>query len=778
MRKVSSTAVAWLIFAGMFGSAAPVLAQTSVDSAPQSYSAHTQEAAVTRYQAAEAVLPQHIDELIMDVSVRPIWETDSARFVYVRSTPKGPEYKLVDPDQRRISPLFTPDQIRTIGMEGGASGTAEKLGNLRWKERGVLAFSAKGKDWLYHVDTAALNAAPVVADDESLSPDGKWIAFTREGNLYVRALLGGESVQLTLDGTPEQPYARPVVNPKIMVAKQSETPPIAPDVLWSPDSQKLVTYRVDDKAARRLSMMQSTPPNGAPPKSFTYDYTFSGDTTPPAATTVVIDLAKRLVVKADLPAEAILYYGGPEYLWTADSKAVLTRRAERGYHKLTGFRIDAETGKASVLAQSVSDTYVDYYGHFWGYEKRAKSLFWLGDRNGFAHLDVVGEAGGARHPLTNGPWRARSVAGVDPSGKSAFVVGQGRETGRDPYLRSLYAVSLKDSQLRNLTPEPLDHDVSVSPDGRWFLDNMSLVNQPTRSVLRATSDGSIAMEVSRADATAYLAAGYTFPEPFEALAADGRTRLYGAIYRPRDFNSKANYPVIENIYTGPHYVMTPKSFEAGLFGRNANSMAQLGAVAITIDGRGTWGRSREFHQQAYGRLHSIGVDDHVAVIGQLGKRFSWFDASRVGVYGFSAGGYDVVRMMTEAPDVYKVGVSASGNHDNRLDKAEWNEQWLGQELGDVYERNSNVVWADKLVGKIFLAHGELDENVPLSATMRLVERLIANNRDFEFLIVPNADHYLDESPYFQRRRFDFFTKELLGSPVPVQFQMRPFPKDS
>ncbi len=774
MRRVSSVAIACLMLAGAMGAAVPALAQADPTAPPQTASPDTADPAIARYRAAEAVLPQHVGELISDISVRPVWETDSARFVYARNTPAGPEYKLVDPDRRRVSELFTPEQLDQIGIAPKAGGKAAKLGGLRWKEKGVLAFSAKGKDWLYRVDTAKLDPAPAVAEDETPSPDGQWIAFTREGNLFVRPAGGGEAVQLTSDGTTESPYARPVVNPKIMVAQQSETPRIAPDVLWSPDSRKLVTYRINAAGARRLSMMQSTPPGGAPPKSYSYTYTLSGDPTPPTATTVVIDLASRKVVTAALPAEAMLYYGGPEYLWTADGKAVLTRRPERGYRKLSAIRIDAETGAANILIQSASDTYVDYYGHFWGYEKRAKSLFWLGDRGGFAHLDVMGENGSARRGLTQGQWRARSVAGVDAAGASALVVGQGREAGRDPYLRSLYAVSLKGGQPRNLTPEALDHDVSVSPDGRWFVDNMSLIDHPTRSVLRATRDGAIAMEISRADASAYLAAGYAFPEPFEALAADGQTRLYGAIYRPRSFDPKASYPVIENIYTGPHYVMTPKSFEAAMLGRNANSMAQLGAVAITIDGRGTWGRSREFHQQAYGRLHAVGVDDHVAVIGQLAQRFPWFDANRVGVYGFSAGGYDVMRMMTEAPSVYKVGVSASGNHDNRLDKAEWNEQWLGEKLGDVYEQNSNIAWADRLVGKLFLAYGELDENVPPSATLRLVDRLIANNRDFEFLVVPNADHYLDDSPYFQRRRFDYFTRHLIGGKVPNEFKMRPF----
>lgn len=297
---------------------------------------------------------------------------------------------------------------------------------------------------------------------------------------------------------------------------------------------------------------------------------------------------------------------------------------------------------------------------------------------------------------------------------------------------------------------------------------------PTQTVLRDTSTGRIVRDLQIANISRFLAAGYKLPEPFEALAADGKTKIYGAIFKPANFDPSQTYPVIENVYTGPHYVQTPKSFEAALAYRNILSMAQLGAIGVTIDGRGTWGRSRSFQQPAYKNLHNVGLDDHISGIKQLAKRYSWIDAEKVGIYGFSAGGYDVVRAMTRHPEFYKVGVSASGNHDNRLDKATWNEQWMGVELGPLYDENSNVTWAKKLTGKLFVAHGELDENVPMAATVRLVDALIASNKDFEFLVVPNADHFLDDSPYFQRRRFDFFTEELIGRQAPASYKMREF----
>lgn len=763
MRRIGIACLVGLALGG-----AP-LAYAASENVPKSQAEQRQD----RYHAAEAVLPQHIAELISDVAVRPIWEPKGSRFVYERKLGKGLEYHLVEPSARKVTRLLSSMQLETLKDDKDGVERV-KLANLRWKADGVLEFEVGDQRWRLNLDRGNLTQVPTDSKFETESPDGKLRAFVRDNNLFVRSVLSGEETQLTNDGTIDRPYARPVVNPKRMVEQQTEFPQIAPDVEWSPDSKKLVTYQLDYTGARKLSMMQSTPPENAPPKSFEYFYTLSGDPHPPMATTLIFDVESRNRVQASLPPEPMLYYGGPDYLWTKDNRFVLTRRPERGYKRLSAIRIDAMSGESTTLAEDRSDTYVDYYGHFWSYEERNNSVFWLGDRDGFAHITVVDANGQNRQQLTSGNWRARTVLGLGNDGKTALIMGSGKEPDQDPYLRKLYSVSLKGGEPKLLTAEPLDHDVSVSPDGKYFVDNMSLINQPTRSVLRSTQDGRILFEISRADPTAYLAAGFTFPEPFQALATDGKTTLFGAIYKPRGFKASESYPIIENIYTGPHYVMTPKSFEAALFARNANSMAQLGAIGITIDGRGTWGRSRAFHEQAYGRLHSIGVDDHVAVLEQLSKRHSWFDINRVGVYGFSAGGYDVVRMMTERPDIYKVGVAASGNHDNRLDKAQWNEQWLGLDIGKIYDENSNVLWADKLKGKLFLAHGELDENVPLSATLRLVDRLIKNNNDFDFLVVPNADHYLDDSPYFHRKRFDFFTKNLIGAPFPEEYKMRSF----
>lgn len=729
------------------------------------------------YNRAEAVLPQHIDELVYDMSVRPRWFKNSSRFWYERNTPQGYRYLLVDPAKEAPVNLFDHDVVRRQISKIVGKPVSERNFRLQGaqlsKDEDALEFRF-GKKRL-SLDIATQQLKELDKDIRgTLSPDGKMRAFTRDHNVWVADIETGQERQLTKDGTALRPYARPVVNVKRIIADGSNEPELDPDIEWSPDSKKIATYRLDLTNARRLALVQSTPPDSAPPKVFDYYYSLTGDKRVPVSNDIVIDTISGDIVISKGSSQEILYYGGPNYEWSKDNSAVFSLSPGRGYKTLTLKRIDARTGDVTNLRQDKSDTYVDYYGHFWSYDEDRDRHFWTADPTGYAHIYTADGRTGKGRQITAGNWRARTVEGTSKDGKIAYIVGSGRETGRDPYYRSLYSVPVEGGQLRNLTPEPVDHDVSVSPDGRYFVDNMSRIDMPTQTVLRDTNTGRIVSNLQTANISKFLAAGYKLPEPFETLAADGKTKIYGAIFKPANFDPSQTYPVIENVYTGPHYVQTPKSFEAALAYRNILSMAQLGAIGVTIDGRGTWGRSRAFQQPAYKNLHKVGLDDHISGIKQLAKRYSWINADKVGIYGFSAGGYDVVRAMTRHPEFYKVGVSASGNHDNRLDKATWNEQWMGVELGPLYDENSNVTWAKNLSGKLFLAHGELDENVPMAATVRLVDALIASNKDFEFLVVPNADHFLDDSPYFQRRRFDFFTEELIGRQAPVRYRMREF----
>lgn len=720
---------------------------------------------VETYERAEALLPANLGRLVKGERLSPSWEEEGSRFWFEADDHIGEHYVLVDPDRRERRPLFDHELLAALltGATGEeTSATTLALEDVSYEfDTEAVSFAFADRRW-------KLADGVLAASEETppgLSPDGRWRVFIRDYDLFIEDMAGGETRQLTTDGTAERPYARPVVNPRHMVEARTSIPDLDADIDWSPDSRRFATYRMNVEGARRLSLVQSTPPDGGPPIAYEYVYALTGDETVPTAESFVVDVETGSRVTIGLAPQEILYYFGPSFVWTADSREVVQVYPTRGYDALRLFASDAETGTTRVLAETTSSTFVDYYDHSWAYLEETGSFFWLSEKTGWHHGYLI-DGDGVEHRLTEGEWRVQYLAGADPAEETLFVVGNGREADRDPYLRHLYRVDRDGGEPVLLTPEPLDHEVSVSPDGRYFVDNMSLIDRPTVSMLRSASDGAIAMELQSADVSALEELGYRHPEPFETLAADGETRIYGAVYRPSHFDPTLSYPVIENIYTGPHYVMTPKSFAAGLTGRNAASIAELGFVVVLLDGRGSSGRSREFLAHAYRNLHGVGLDDHVEAIRSLGERYAYMDLSRVGIYGFSAGGYDVVRAMTRRPDFYRAGVSASGNHDNRLDKAIWNEQWMGYPLGPHYDENSNVVWADKLEGDLFLAHGELDENVPPLATRRLIDALIGANKDFEYLIVPGAGHFLDDSDYFNRRRWDFFVRALLDVEPP------------
>ena len=729
------------------------------------------------YARAEALLPQHVRKLIPGLSVRPRWIGETSRFWFEKQTRDGREYLLVDAAAGTSRPLF--DLAALASALGTATGKPVepkdlRLPGLRVDARtGLLRFLHAGKSWEYDPGARAL-----AADRDTLggdvSPDGQWRAVVRAGNLFLISTQDGRERQLTTDGTTESPYATPVVDPKIMIAQGTQHPVMQPLLTWSPDSRRIATFRLDQTGARRLALVQSTPPGGDAPRVFQYVYTLPGDTATAVARGLFFDVATGARTEMTLPPDPVLYYFGPYYQWSADGKAVFVRLTERGYKRLQLYRVDAATGEARVLSEDRSDTYLDTWTQFWFYDDKTDMVYWTADQTGWFQLYGIDPRSGGRRALTTGDWVVRSVAGVNKASGTLLVIGTGREPGRDPYLRHLYSLPSRGGPIRLLTPEALDHDVSVSPDGRFFVDNMSLIDQPTRSVLRSTDDGRVLMELDRADISAFLAAGYLLPEPFESMAADGTTPIYGAIFKPAGFDPTKRYPIIEEIYTGPQIIAnSPKSFEASLVARFIQPQAQIGAIGVTVDGRGVAGRSRAFQQPAYRNVHAVGLDDHIAMIRAMAAKYPWMDTSRVGVYGYSAGGYDVVRALTERPDFYKVGLTGAGEQDNRLDKAWWNEQWMGREMGPVWDANSNITWASKLVGKLMIVHGELDDNVPPANAYRLADALIKANKDFEFLIIPNVNHPVMAVPYFWRRQWDFFVRELLGRKPPV-FEMKPY----
>jgi dipeptidyl aminopeptidase/acylaminoacyl peptidase len=397
-------------------------------------------------------------------------------------------------------------------------------------------------------------------------------------------------------------------------------------------------------------------------------------------------------------------------------------------------------------------------------------LLWSSERDGCCHLYLYDlKTASLKRQITKGNWVVRDILHVDQKSRRIWFAASGREAERDPYLVHVYRIDFDGNNLRLLTPEDAEHSVSFAPGGKYFADSYSRIDSAPGAALRSSGEGSIVMTLEKPDLKVLLDSRWPWPVPFKVLAADGKTDLYGVIFLPSTFDASKKYPVIESIYTGPQAFVTPKTFRA----RSAvQALAELGFAVVALDGRGMGKRSKAFHDFSYKNLGGdTRLADHIAGIRQLTERHPYLDAQRVGVIGHSAGGYDAANAILNHPEFYKVAVSSAGNHDHRMDKAWWNELWMGFPAGDHYVQQSNVTLAPKLQGKLLLAHGELDDNVHPASTLQLVDALIKANKDFDLLILPGQNHGFGMHPYFLRRVWDFFVRNLLNVEPPQQFAL-------
>jgi dipeptidyl aminopeptidase/acylaminoacyl peptidase len=318
--------------------------------------------------------------------------------------------------------------------------------------------------------------------------------------------------------------------------------------------------------------------------------------------------------------------------------------------------------------------------------------------------------------------------------------------------------------LKALTTENANHRGVFSSDFRYFVDSYSRIDSPPVTVLRNTADGKVVLDIEKADIAPLLKSGWKMPEVFTAKGRDGKTDIWGMIIRPTNFDPAKKYPVIEYIYAGPQDSFVPKSFVTDSRG-SLHELAELGFIVVQCDGMGTLNRSKAFHDVCWKNLKDAGFPDRIAWIKAAAAKYSYMDTSKVGIFGNSAGGQNSMGALLFYPEFYKVAVSSSGCHDNRMDKIWWNEQWMGYPIGRQYEESSNVTNAAKLRGKVLLILGELDENVDPSSTMQLVNALVKANKNFDFLEIPGMGHSLG-GDYGEHKRRDFFVKHLLGVDPP------------
>lgn len=778
--------------------------------------AHAQERlSTTDYQRAERFLNWHADPLVAGDEVNPEFLADGNRFWYRNKTMAGFEFVLIDPVANARRPVF--DHARLASAMSLAADTAFESHKLpfetfefRDSER-AIEFEARKRrfrctltDYTCTVGDTLPDTNPYVA-----SPDSTREVFYRDYNLWVRPFGGGDSTQITTDGEEYWSYGASERRPYQVLRNQNRNP--RPQVIWSPDSKKLLAYRTDEREVEHHHYISYTSQR---PRHFSQPYALPGDSIVPVPTVHIIDLEKGTNIALDLDpvANQLSMNGSPrDSVWSPDSRTFRFHYLTRASKAMYLVEADAETGSWRFLAADSAKTWVETNpqgGASWAVTADGNDVIWWSERDGWAHLwlfdgrksetfdvaaqeDAGGDGGSAmpvlgkrmpnaaatvlKNRITGGDWFVKRVEYVDEAARQIYFTAHGREEGRIPYYAHLYRIGFDGSGLTLLTPEDANHEITFTPSGRFFIDSYSRVETPPVTVLRSARDGRVIRTLEEADISRIEEMDWKPGEIFTVKARDGVTDLYGVIYFPSNLDPEKKYPVVEYIYPGPQVgSVRPWGFSVG--GEN-RAMAELGFIVVTLDHLGTPLRSKAFHDNYYGNFIDNGLPDHIAALKQLAARYPFMDLDRVGIWGHSGGGFASTDALLRYPDFYKVAVSGAGNHDNRSYNIYWAEKYQGLlerdtvKSTDNFEASANKTYAKNLKGKLLLMHGDMDDNVHPAMTIQLVDELIKANRDFDLIIAPDRAHGLNE-PYFIRRRWDYFVRHLMGAEPPENYEIQ------
>jgi len=708
-------------------------------------------------RAVSFMYENYNNKKVFNLHIEPHWFKDHTGVWFIHRSPENKRYLKISLPDRVQSDLFDHQKLATVLgdlLQIEVNAKDLPLTNVEYIDPAHFILTAKDKRYTLNIENYELT--PTTLDDskdDEQSPDKRWTAFAKDYNLYLKSNENGAVRQLSKSGLKGYEYASWYGWGDIMEGEDG-TRPDHFGVNWSEDSKWVSANIVDLRSAQKMHLLDWSIDSLYRPKLLSYYRGSPGDTTMIYTEPVFFNIASGKEIKIDLPKTT--HINPTNIKWLGTSGKVLLEQKVRGYQEINLYVFDLNTERIEKIYSETSDTNIDNFSY--RLSKNANELFILSEKSGWRqlyHLDLNTKK---ETPITKGDYFIHGIERIDEENEKIFFMASGENKNDNPYYENLYSISFNGENLKRLTPEKVHHNVDLSPDGKYVIDNYSTVNAPTTTVLRGAYSGEIYKEMGRADVS--LLKNWVAPEIFTATARDNKTTIYGALWKPTNFDKNKSYPVIERSYTGPHTQVFPKSFTQALA---LQSYAELGFVMVVVDGLGSSGRSKEFHNYSYKNLGG-NLEDHVIAIKELGKKYAWVDTEKVGIFGHSAGGYDAGHAVLAYPDFYKVAVASSADHDHRMEKAWWPEMYMGWPVDEAYEEQSNITMAGNLNGKLLLVHGGIDENVNPSATFKMAEALIKADKQFDMLILPSQRHgYRNPHlKYFIKTRWNYFVRHLRG----------------
>jgi len=738
------------------------------------------------YAHAESLLNYGTAPLVDHVMGNPGWLAGD-KFWYRVLTAKGSEFILVNPAKGTRTAAF--DQAKLAAALSTAMGQPIDANRLPFQtihfsdDNQSIGFQAGGKHWScsltgyacsvdssHKVSSSDAGMGVGRASNQVVSPDGRKAVFIKNYNLWVRDLVSGQETQLTTDGIKDFGYATDNAGWK------SGDGPV---VRWSPDSRKVATFQQDE---RNVGDMYLVTTNVGHPVLHAWKYPLPGDKEIAMIQRVIIDIDTPKVIRLQVapdPHRATLSddisSGGSldDVDWNEKATQLAFVSTSRD-HKDEKIRIaDATTGAVrEVFEEKVATQYESGRRTIdWRYLAKSNEIIWYSERDNWGHLYLYdATTGQLKHQITKGDWLVSSLVKVDEKKRMLYFTAAGREP-ENPYFNQLYRIDFDGKHLEALTPEAGNHSIVFSPTENYFIDTYSKPDVAPVSVVR-NLEGKVIVPLEKADISRLVATGWKPPIPFSVKAHDGTTDIYGLLFTPEKLDPTRKYPIVDYIYPGPQGGSVGSWSWAASRGDN-QALAELGFVVVAIEGTSNPYRSKRFHDMSYGNMAENTLPDQVGGIRQLAQRYSYIDTNRVGIWGHSGGGFATAGAMFRYPDFFKVGIAESGNHDNRNYEDDWGERYNGLVANSDYDAQANENYAKNLKGKLLLAHGLMDNNVPPSNTLLVVDALVKANKDFDLVVFPNSPHgYGQFAPYMMRRRWDYFVKNLAGGTPPNEYELK------